>query len=202
MKLRRKLRVLAITVGAVAALTAIAASPAMAEKVATKFNASTATLSGTNLTVKKNGGEAKTCELKSTAGKANEGSGTLEVWTVPLSFSLDTRLQCTGGTTLAISLFAAKGQYDTVTGAYSLKVTWAGNARGYLTPYASASYWGGYLNKEVAPSWINGSGATASKIVFNETYLGKLEPALTADITLSGTITATTSTGGLLTLSH
>jgi hypothetical protein len=199
MKLRSKLRVLAITVGVVGAVAALGASPAMAEKIATKFNASTAKLSGTNLTVKKNGGEAKTCELKPVTGKASEPNGILEVWTVPLNFALSTILECTGGTKFSLTMIAY-GKYETTTGAYSLKLTWSGGGHGYVSPYGS--YIGGYNGKEVSAGWTNGSGLTPSTINFNETWLGVLESDFVSNITLTGTITATTSTGGLLTLSH
>ncbi len=197
MQLRKKLRVLAITVGAVAALMAIAASPAMAELVGTKFSASTATVSGTNLTVKKNGGEAKTCELKALTGKTHEGG--LEVYS-QFWPTFQTILECTGGTKLWISLMAT-GRYDTVTGAYSLKLNYPGTGGGYVSPYGGM-YRIGYPFKEIFAGWTNGSESTPSTINFNETYLGKQEPGLTEDITLSGSLTATTSTGGLLTLSH
>ncbi len=201
MKLRRKLRVLAITVGAIGVVAALGASPAMAESVATKFNAGTAKLSGTGLTVKKNGGEAKTCELKATTGTASETNGTMTVYSQPVWYTLPTKLECTGGTTLHISMIAT-GKYDTVTGAYSLRSIYGGTTGGgYLSPYGA--YLGGYgQGKETIAGWTNGSGSTSSTINFNETYLGTLESDLSSKITLTGTITATTSTGGLLTLSH
>ncbi len=201
MKLRKKLRVLAIAVGAIGVVAALGASPAMAESVATKFNASTAKLSGTGLTVKKNGGEAKTCDLKATSGTASETNGTLTVYSLPVWYTLPTRLECTGGTQLHISMIAT-GKYDTVTGAYSLRSEYGGTEGGYLSPYGS--YVGGYgqPSRETVAGWTNGSGSTSSTINFNETYLGALESDHSAKITLTGTITATTSTGGLLTLSH
>lgn len=201
MQIRKKLHVLAIAVGAICALAALGASPAMAESISTKFNANTATLSGTNLTVKKNGGEAKTCQLKATSGTASESNGTLTVYSQPVWYTLPTRLECTGGTQLHISMIAT-GKYDTVTGAYSLRSEYAGNfGEGYISPYGT--FLGGYgQNKETIAGWTNGSGSTPSTINFNETYLGVLESDHSAKITLTGTITATTSTGGLLTLSH
>lgn len=197
MKPRRKLRALAVTVGAIGALAALSASPAMAEIVTTQFNASTAKLSGTGLTVKKNGGEAKTCELKAVTGKT-QVNGKLEVYS-QFWPTFQTILDCTGGTKLWISMMAT-GRYDTVTGAYSLKMNYTFPGGAYVSPWGQ--YRIGYSGKELIAGWTNGSGATSSTINFNETYLGKHEPALTEDITLSGTITATTSTGGLLTLSH
>lgn len=201
MQLKRKLRVLAVAVGAISALAALGASPAMAELVTAKFSAGTATLSGTNLTVKKNGGEAKTCQLKATSGTASQTTGELLVYSQPVWYTLPTKLECTGGTTLHISMIAW-AKYDTATGAYSLRSEYASTGQGYLSPYGN--YWGGYgqPNRETVSGWTNGSGSTSSTIVFNETYLGALESNLSAKITLTGTITATTSSGGLLTLSH
>ncbi|HEX6780615.1 MAG TPA: hypothetical protein VF125_01155 [Solirubrobacterales bacterium] len=197
MKLRRKLRVLAVTVGAIGVLAALGASPAMAELVDTKFNASTAKLSGSNLTVKKNGGEAKTCELKATTGKAGEATGSLQVYSQIFPF-FQVVLECTGGTILWVPLYASTGRYDTVTGAYSM-LLYTGVNREYTSPYGK--YIAGYGGKQVTTGWTNGSGETQSTVDFNETWLGALSSGL-ANITLSGTITATTSTGGLLTLSH
>lgn len=197
MKLTKKLRVLAVTVGAIAALAAIGASPAMAEIVATKFNANTAKLSGT-LTVKKNGGEAKTCELKSATGIASEKSpGYIQVYTN--AFDLQTYFTCTGGTKFSLGFYPALGRYDTITGAYSLNLTHL--AKEYASP------WGGYQagyyspNGEIIAGWTNGSGATSSTIDFNELNVGALTSGF-AKITVSGSLTATTSTGGLLTQSH
>ncbi len=200
MKLRRKLRVLALTIGAIGALAALGASPAAAELVPGKFNASTAKLVGSGLTVKRAGGEAKTCELKATTGTASEGSSALTVYTQPVWFNLPTKLECTGGTTLHISMIAG-ARYDTVTGTYSLRLVYGGTTgAGYGSPYGD--YYGGYgQGKESFVDWTNGSGATSSKIKFSETYLGARQTDL-SKITLSGSITATTNSGGLLTLSH
>jgi hypothetical protein len=192
----RKLRSVALMLGLVAALAAVVASPAMATKVNTKFNATTIKLSGTGLTTKLNGAEPKTCELASITGTASaSGSFTdyKEAWP-----SFQTVLPCAGGTKLWLTLLGSS-YYDTTTGNYTVSLNYGPGAL-YYSPYGE--YYAGYSGKEITATWVNGTALTPSTIVFNESYLGKLKPALSANVTLNGTMTATTSTGGLLTLSH
>jgi hypothetical protein len=197
MNLLKNLRVLAMTVCAIGAIGAVAASPAMAELVDGKFSASTVTLSGSGLTVKKNGGEAKTCELKPATGKT-EGA-TLYVYNLT-SFMLPTVFECTGGTKLSLNFMGVRSRYDTVTGQYSLRLNPPKYTTGYLSPYGQYQFGGASL-KDVIAGWTNGSEATPSTIDFNETYLGSVE-STGASLTLTGSVKATTSAGGLLTLSH
>ncbi len=192
----RKLRSLALMLGLVAALAAVVASPAMA----TKFNASTIKLSATNLTVKKNGGEAKSCSLAATAGTASEIPGGFSVYTT-IWPDFQTELQCTNGLKLWLPFEGTESRYNSTTKAYRL-VLYAPSGGSYISPFSTFSrYQPRYGAREVTPGWTNGSALTPSTINFNETWLGKAEPGLTEDVTLTGTITATTSTGGLLTLS-
>lgn len=195
MHLRSKFRALAIAVGAIAVVVAIAASPAMAEIVSTKFNANSVKLSGT-VTVKKNGAEAKTCELKSATGKVTESPGSLQVYTN--STDLQTYFSCTGGTAFSLGFYSALGRYNTTTGAYSLNLVKVGSA--YQSPWGQY-YPGYYTGGEIIAGWTNGSETTPSTIDFNELNVGALVSGF-AKITVNGSLTATTSTGGLLTQSH
>jgi hypothetical protein len=65
-----------------------------------------------------------------------------------------------------------------------------------LCPYGNYNQNGG---EKFRGKWTNGSGATASTVTFSEAPIGYSGGQL---LTLSGTLKATTPTGGLLTLSH
>lgn len=188
--MRRKLRALALSVGVVGAFAAVAATPALAEEVAAKASAANITLSATNITVKKNGAEAKNCELAGVNGKI-EGS---IAWIKPPTFSNETVLTCAGGTKFGLGFYPSVLFYDTVAGQYKMRTNPGG------TPLQSP--WGNYTASPSYPVgvWTNGSGATHSTIKFSETIVGKLSSG--ADISFSGTFTAKTNTGGLITLSH
>ena len=195
MKTTRKLRRLAVTVGAIGAFAAIGASPAMAEQVPAKASATNISLSATNITVKKNGGEAKNCELaeKTATGKIEGGALAL----IKSGPNFQTNLTCAGGTKFTMSFYLSMLVYDTVTGQYLLRAEY-----GVGGPFESP--WGQY---DPSPSyvpvgvWTNGSGATNSTINFGESTVGIHEPG-GAKISFSGAFTAKTGTGGLITLSH
>lgn len=178
---------------AVCALLAVGASSAMAEQVATKFSANTIKLTGTGLTVKKNGAEPKTCDIKTPAtGTANEASGTASAKN---NFWLQTELSCTTGK-FSITTYSMIGRYETTTGAYTLLL---GGGETSFSPWGD--YYPGYYG-QIVGTWTNGSGLTPSTISFNEFTVGGLTSNPATKISLTGTIKATTSTGGLLTLSH
>lgn len=196
--LRKKLRVLAVTAGAIGVLVAVAASPAMASEVGTKFNAGTIKLTGSGLTLKKNGAEAKTCEIKSpSVGTTSESEGYATAYND--SIFLQTNFVCTGGTTFSLPTVALLGRYETTTGLYSLRFEASGTGDVSKSPWGS--YYSGYYGMIVG-GWTNGSGATASTINFNEYNVGVLASDVSKKLTLTGAIAATTKTGGLLTLSH
>jgi hypothetical protein len=136
--------------------------------------------------------EPKTCELKLPAETYTEGNQFLGG-----NYSLgETRFSCTSGsTTLAI---ATHGEvlYDTVTGDYSMHIfDYPGVSQ--LSPYGSYTQ---AAEEKFRGKWTNGSGVTASTVTFTEAPIGY---AGGKPITLSGTLKATTTTtGGLITLSH
>jgi hypothetical protein len=178
------------------------ASTAMAEEVAGKFSSSSIKLSGSNLTVKKAGGDPRTCQLLEVIGSSSGGFlSVYNKWEGPET----TELTCTGGgMALALRLNFGFAKYDTVTGAYSIvaqasnlnsvKSPWGYYYWGYNTPY------GGY--RAVRLNWTNGTASTPSTIDFNEQEIGVLAASTTTKLTLTGSLKATTSTGGLLTMSH
>jgi len=145
-----------------------------------------------SLTVKKNGAEAKTCKLlEAVSGTAATSSGSIAVYNNTNTFM--TELWCSNEKAFGLDFDPAIGKYNTVTGAYSLNLPWKPNAI-HNSPF------GVYTQAEhVAAGWTNGTETTPSTINFNETVLGTV---FGGTLTVTGTITATTSTGGLLAMSH
>lgn len=174
---------------AVASLfAAVSASPAFAEIRTAKFSASTIKLTTSGITVKRSNGESKACTLK---GGATSGTTTGAEYIVSNENFLRTRFECAGGTKLEM-LFSGEASFDTVSSKYRLVVA----ANEAFNP----SPWGQYFEEETVGTWVNGSGSTNSTVTFEEARIGQLSSFETLKI--SGTFTATTSTGGLLTLSH
>lgn len=184
-----KLSKLILTVAALAAVAAITASPAAAEVVAGKFNSTTVKLATSGVTIKKNGGEEKTCTLS-----GGSVSGSISGSSVIVSNGVgETVFSCTGGTKLGVMLWF-NGSYDTVSGAYSL--------RQVSSSHQDTSPWGTYTTaNSLNGSWTNGSGSTNSTVGFKDALVGYTNTG-GYPITLSGTFTATTGSGGLLTMSH
>jgi hypothetical protein len=196
--MKKGARVASLTVAA-CLLLGISTSSAMAEEVGTKFSAGTIQLSASGLTLKKNGGEAKTCTLSAVNGIAYQSEGVAEIYNN--SFTLLTELNCTGGTLLELPFYATVGRYNTITGKYSVQLTRVGSGV-YSSPYGSYNFAFNVPSGWVAAGWTNGSGTTASTINFNETVIGVLHSNTSTKLTLSGSVKATTGTGGLLTMSH
>lgn len=185
----RRLKSTVAALVALAAFAAISVSPAAAESVTAKFSGTTLKLSGSSYTLKK-GTETKTCTLGGGSASSEISSNTF--WLRNLSGQLgDTGFSCSG------SYFGLQWQgaakYDTVTGQYSLVDLSAGSQE--ISP------WGTYGTVEWNAPWTNGSGTTNSTVTLNEVVVGKLF-AGAESLKLSGTFTATTSSGGLITLSH
>jgi hypothetical protein len=183
-------------------LLSVGASSAFAAEVPAKFSSETAIkATGTGLTVKKNGGEAKTCEIvKTTTGSvANSTGGSQGVITLQNDgVFYRTNLSCSGGTTLQLILAVGSAKYETTTGAYFIRFApFAGSS--VSSPYGSYSWAAG--SSDVKIGWTNGSGATASTLTFSETVLG-IHTDGKSKISLTGSIKVTTSAGGLVTLSH
>lgn len=175
-----------------AAIAAIAAfaSPASAAEVSAKFSASTIKLTTTGVTLKKNGGEARTC----TPSGGSLGGPTFESGMYLGSFGT-VYLNCPNvAEQLQFTVFGS-ALYDTVTSRYFVKINPAGSSSQY-SPYGS--YWE-LPSTRMEPTWINGSGGTNSTLKFENEEIGYLVSG-GAKLTLDGTFTATTSSGGLLTL--
>jgi hypothetical protein len=192
--MRKKLRVLAVTVGAIGVVAALTAAPAMAEEVPAKASATNIRLSATSITVKKNGAEPKNCELASATGGIEFGA---VAWIKSGITDYQTHLTCAGGTHFSIDFYGSFLYYDTATAQYKFRPE--GTLSGEFE-----SPWGSYLptpGTKPTGVWTNGSGATNSTIKFNESPVGKIQPG-GAQISFSGTFTAKTAAGGLITLSH
>jgi hypothetical protein len=173
------------------ALTALGAASASASILSAKFSPSTVGyLKTTGVTIKKNGGSAKSCtasnirieEIGAGAfGGSNESFGGV-------------RLSCGGSLQM---MFWGGLKYDSVTGRYWLQVLDKTDQQ-LESPYGSY-----YENTNGTDqwTWVNGSGSTPSTITLNEQWVGSL--ASTGEkITINGTFTATTLSGGLITLTH
>lgn len=183
----KKMRVLLAATVAAMALGAVGASSASAAIVSAKFSTSSEfNIKATSVTIKKAGGSEKSCSL---AAKASEfGPGAF----IGTSGSTHVSFTCTGSPSLKV-YFNGQMKYDTVTGRYWLQLV--------NGPYSLESPWGWYSQISNQWTWVNGSGSTPSTITLNEQHVGNL--ASTGEkITISGTLTATTLAGGLITLTH
>jgi len=86
----------------------------------------------------------------------------------------------------------AKAWYETSTSRYFLE--YPNTNEGFASP------WGQYIQQSstrIDPTWVNGSGATSSIVKFENEKVGEIAGL---PITVTGNLTYTTSTGGLLTL--
>jgi hypothetical protein len=181
-----------VTVIALMAMGALLASSASASIVSAKFSSPSFRFVGSGpITLKRNGIEPKTCELKSVLEGGNlssqsdfsNGNGTFG----------EARFECAG--TLEMFWYGA-AYYDTVTGAYSLRVS-------DFPSYDLNSPYGRYYQQSEGKNqggWTNGSGTTASRVTFKEAMIGR--DLAGKAITLTGTLKVTTPSGGLVTLSH
>lgn len=186
-----KMKVMGIAIVAALALSALVASAASASIVSAKFSSPLFKLTTTEVTIKKSGGEAKTCTLPKAIEVFAEGSsfiGSNELQTV--------RFSCTGGTSLRMS-FNGQAKYDTVAEKYYLNVA-DPNSQAFESPYGLYLQSTGGTNNW---TWVNGSGSTSSTITLNEQWIGSTQTG-SAKITMTGTFTVKTSSGGLITLSH
>jgi hypothetical protein len=176
------------------AMAAVTAASASATIVSAKFSTSSEFyIKSTGVTVKKKGESAKACSLVNPIRTVEFGSGHF-IGSNESFFGL--QFTCSGSAPLKMS-FEGPLKYDTVTGRYWLQV--ADRSTNTLE-----SPWGGYLQSTGETdqwTWVNGSVGTPSSITLNEQYVGYL--ASTGEkITISGTFTATTLSGGLVTLTH
>jgi hypothetical protein len=190
----RRMKVLLATAIAALALGAVGAASASATIVNAKFSYPLVKLTTSGVTIKKNGGSAKSCTL----------SKAIEFWAEGSSFLGGNeaggiaRFSCTDGTGLKMS-FNGLAKYDTVAERYYLYVADPGS-QALESPWGPNSYFqatGGTDNW----TWVNGSGGTSSTITLNEQWVGSTVTG-SEKITITGTLTAKTSSGGLIILSH
>jgi hypothetical protein len=184
----KKMKILIVAAMATLALGAITVSSASASIIRGKFSTSSFKLYGTSFTVKK-GAESKTCTPATISVSAFESSFFAS------NTSEGTKFTCTDASYL-LMVTAGEAKYDTVADRYYLFVGDQGQSlRGP---------WGWYFQLTGGTdnwTWVNGSGSTPSTMTLNEQWVGyKVEPY--EKITISGTFTAKTSSGGLVTLSH
>lgn len=185
----RTARLLLAAVAAVMALGALAAS-ASASVVPAYFSGSSFKVTApSGITLKRSGTEPKVCTPTWTI----TGSAQLNGFTFGNVQGGETKFTCPSGTSFTIG-FVGEARYDTVTGQYSLYVN-------YDPGYSLVSPWGSYYeNSAFSGAWVNGSGSTPSTLTYTNAVVGHTTAG--APISIEGTLNVTTSTGGLLTLSH
>jgi len=180
---------LASTTALMVAMLALTASSAMAATAYWSDTDSGMKLSGT-ITIKKDGGSAKTCTLAANGGDAYE-DGEFDVYSagIPAPSTGRLKLNCTGSTVL-----------------YMFGVGWATHASGAFSLtfdnepiLGQQSPYGTWIQDTFQVPFTNAAGATPSQITFNDTHIGDLYPASGA-VTATGTINVRTLTGGVLTL--
>jgi hypothetical protein len=190
LKLKPRLATLLVTAVGVTALFALTSSPALAT-VHWNVSSTLAHWKGT-LTVKAEGSSVTCSNVDMRVPTLNnEKFGFAEFNTVPSGGPI--KISCAGGTTMA---FVHEGQGSVTEGKYALFM-WP------VTGYWLESPFGEYFANPMFTSKgsiTNGSGMTSSQLTFSEAVVGEMEPS-GAPLTISGTLTITTSTGGLLTLS-
>jgi hypothetical protein len=176
------------TMAAVLALTVVAGvGNAVASEVSATFSGTSLKLTTTGVTLKKKGGDPRTCTLTAPAAGIASGSTAFVYNSMGL-----TLFKCSGTGSQLQALFAFEAVRDTVTGEYRLRQ--APNNGGGTSPY------GGYQSASLLNgTWVNGSGATQSTLTYKEAVVGYLT-STGEPITMSGTFTATTNTGALITL--
>jgi hypothetical protein len=183
-------KILFATALATLAISALLASAASATIVAAKFSGPAFTkLTTSGLTLKLNGAEPKTC-----TASALEGYVERNFYEVSNEVGGETRFGCPFPSELTMA-WAGEAFYDTVANRYFLRI------KSYnvslMSPY------GAYMQEPgtTGGTWVNGSGSTPSTLTFSNETLGRTLSG-SKKITEEGTFTITTSTGGLVTLSH
>ena len=194
-KYKRRFGALITVCVAVASIGALAASSASAAWVEAEFKGGPGVkISASGVTAKRNGAEAKACVLQNEKPAPGTASGSLlEYGNTSTYWSLLTRFSCGGSAVLEHYTQVVEAQYETVSKQYRLEF-YPEQFLPIGTPW-STSYWPGYYSVP----FTNGSGSTPSKFTFADTVIGQ-EGASGKKISLSGTFTITSSTGGLVTL--
>lgn len=190
----KRVKIMVLAAVAAMALTAVGATSASASILSAKFSGSTAGyLRTTGVTIKKNGGSAKSCTA-STIRIEEVGPGAF----IGTNESFGgIRFYCSGSWGLQMAFWGYL-EYDSLTGRYWLQVL-------DKTEQQLESPFGYYYQNTGETdqwTWVNGTSTTSpSTIALNEQYVGKLV-STNEKITISGTFTATTLSGGLLKLTH
>jgi hypothetical protein len=186
----RNMKVLFGTALVAMALGAVGVSSASATIFNAKFSTPTFKLATTSVTVKRAGAEAKTCTLP----LALEVSTSASEYFASNEWTGASRFSCGVGS-LVMWLYGG-AKYDDVAGRYYLSVS------DYIESLESP--WGGKYWQKTSNTdtwtWVNGSEVTPSTLTLNEQWIGSTTTG--QKITMSGTFTAKTSSGGLVTLSH
>lgn len=177
-------RLLSLCLVVLGLVMAMGPSSAMAE-VAAKFSPENQFIQWSgSVKVFKNGGSEKTCTFPTEPPPSLVGSNQF--------FISEMTLSCTGGTSMR---WDPKGSAWFGT-SYSLKFEDNQSQFGFHEgPWMP---WAGEQVKNLP--WTNGSGLTPSHISFNKTRIGINEDG--SVVTATGTVNVTTSTGGLLVLTH
>ena len=181
------MKVLFVTAIAAMALGAVSVSSASASIVGAKFSSSSWKLTSTGITVKRNGAEAKTCP----PAKAIEGSGSSS-FVASNEWTGASRFNCTDLSSLVMR-YVGQAYYDNVAARYFLEISSYNEA--LQSPWGPNSYFQSISDW----TWVNGTAVTPSTMTLNELVIGTTTTG--QKITVSGTITAKTASGGLITLS-
>jgi hypothetical protein len=192
--LKKRIKAVLMTALAAMAVSTVGASAASAELVPASFSNSSFKMAVSNLTVRANGIEPKTCTSTTLTG-TGEASG--EFYAGNAGGFAESKFTCGGSSFYMV--FLGEALYDTETGKYSLHVHDFGS-------WSLWSPWGSYSQVTGGGSdatWVNGSGLTASTATFkSQTTVGYTSFPSGKKVSIEGTFKVTTSTGGLLTLSH
>ena len=182
---KRSRRALAIALSVIGVMMSVGVSSALAS-VEARFSPNNEGMiwSGT-LTLNKDGGSPKTCTFPGGFFETNAGGGFL-------TGLAGQHMKCSGSTELWWGPYGW-ASYGT---SYYLEII--GDELNASGPHPSP--YGGWLGGEIPNlPWTNGSKSTPSTVTFNKTYIGSVGAS---KITATGTLNATTSFKGLLTLTH
>lgn len=193
--LKKRTKSILMTALAAMAISAVGASAASAELVPATFSNSSFKMAVSNLTVRANGIEPKTCTSTTLTGSAEE-SGVFYAGNAG-GFA-ESKFTCGGSSFYMV--FLGEALYDTETGKYSLHV-YDFNSWSLSSPWGSYSQVSGNGEGGSDATWVNGSGLTPSTATFKNQTVGYTYSG-GKKISIEGTFKVTTSTGGLLTLSH